>query len=61
MLQSMGLQRVIRRVLLTEQQQNNVHALGNSLKVQWLRLCSFPARGLGLKPGWRTEVPQAAI
>ena len=59
MLQPMGLQRV-RQVLLTEQQ-NNVHTLGNSLKVQWLRLCSFPARDLGLKPGWRTKVPQAAI
>ena len=30
---------------------------GNSLAVQWLGLCAFTARGVGLIPGWGTRIP----
>ena len=33
---------------------------GNSLVVQWLGLCAFTAGALGLIPGRRTKIPQAA-
>ena len=33
--------------------------LGNSLAVQWLGLCAFTAKDLGLLPGWGTKIPQA--
>ena len=33
--------------------------LGDSLMVQWLSLCTFTAKGLGLMPGRGTEIPQA--
>ena len=32
---------------------------GNSLKVQWLGLHAFIAKGLGSIPGWGTRIPQA--
>ena len=34
--------------------------MGNSLAVQWLRLCAFTVEGLGLIPGGGTKIPQAA-
>ena len=33
---------------------------GTVLVVQWLRLCTSIARGVGLIPGWGTKVPHAA-
>ena len=33
---------------------------GNSLAVQWLRLCAFVAMGWGAIPGRGAEIPQAA-
>ena len=35
------------------------NAEGNSLVVQWLRLCAFTAKGLGSIPGWGTKIPHA--
>ena len=32
--------------------------MGNSLKVQWLGLCTFTAEGVGSIPGCGTEIPQ---
>ena len=32
---------------------------GNSLVVQWFRLCAFTAVGLGSIPGRGTKIPQA--
>ena len=32
---------------------------GNSLAVQWLRLCASTAGGMGLISGWGTKVPHA--
>ena len=34
--------------------------MGTSLAVQWLRLCTFNARGLGLIPGVETKIPHTA-
>ena len=31
---------------------------GNSLVVQWLRLCAFTVEGLGSIPGWGTKILQ---
>ena len=31
-----------------------------SLVVQWLRLCTSTAGGMGSIPGWGTKIPQAA-
>ena len=28
--------------------------IGNSLVVQWLEVCAFTAKGMGLIPGWGT-------
>ena len=33
--------------------------LGTSLVVQWLRLCTINAEGLGSIPGWGTKMPHA--
>ena len=33
---------------------------GNSLVIQWLRLCAFIAKGIGSTPGWGAKIPQAA-
>ena len=33
---------------------------GTSLVVQWFRLCTPNAGGVGLIPGWRTKTPHAA-
>ena len=33
--------------------------VGNSLAVQWLRICAPNARGTGLIPGWGTKIPHA--
>ena len=33
--------------------------LGTSLAVQWLRLCTFTAVGLGSVPGQGTKIPHA--
>ena len=33
---------------------------GNSLVVQWLGLCAFPAEGSGSIPGQGTKIPQVA-
>ena len=35
-------------------------ALGTSLVVQWLRLCTPTAGGVGSTPGWGTKIPHAA-
>ena len=35
-------------------------ALGTSLAVQWLRLCTSTAGGMGSIPDWRTKIPRAA-
>ena len=32
--------------------------VGNSLVVQWLKLCVSTAVGLGSNPGWATKIPQ---
>ena len=32
---------------------------GNSLAIQWLRLCTLTAEGLGSIPGQGTKIPQA--
>ena len=34
--------------------------MGNSLAVQLLGLCAFPAEGPGSIRGWGTKIPQAA-
>ena len=34
--------------------------MGNSLAVQWLRLCAFIAMGPGSVPGWGAKILQAA-
>ena len=34
--------------------------LGNSLAVQWLRVRTSTAEGMGLIPGWVTKIPHAA-
>ena len=39
------------------------HKLGigrTSLAVQWFKLCTSTARGMGLIPGWGTKIPHAA-
>ena len=37
----------------------NSRSARNYLVVQWLGLCAFTAKGLGLIPGWGTKIPQA--
>ena len=40
---------------------SKVDATGMSLVVLWLRLCTSSARGVGLMPGWGTNVPHAVL
>ena len=37
----------------------NSRSARNYLVVQWLGLCAFTTKGLGLIPGWGTKIPQA--
>ena len=37
-----------------------IENLGASLAVQWLRLCTSNASGVGSVPGWGTKIPYAA-
>ena len=38
-----------------------IASLGNSLLVQWLKLCASIARGPGTVPGWGTKIPQTSV
>ena len=40
---------------MTSKRQRN----GDSLVVQWLRLCTSPAGSVGSIPGWETKIPHA--
>ena len=35
-----------------------IASLGNSLVVQWLKLCASTSRGPGSVPGWEIKIPQ---
>ena len=43
----------------TKKAGTEVRRLGNSLAVQWLRLCTSTSRGTGLLPGQGTKILQA--
>ena len=36
-----------------------MYGVGASLAIQWLRLHTSNTRGMGLIPGWGTEMPHA--
>ena len=37
--------------------ENRKYDPGNSLAVQWLRLCAFIAKDTSSTPGWGTKIP----